>query len=282
MNCGERIQQRPKSHIKLSYITHFYLERGLEPVTSLLERYREELTPQELDQIQFVIVDDGSPLPEYTPPDLGLNVTWLKIIDNIPWNQGGARNLGALYAKSDNILLIDLDWRMGREGFRWMLKKRCCGRNIYKFPECGRKRGHSNLWFMSRGHFFRYFGYDEQFSGGHGGEDYFFFKLHQYSGSRIFYLPPKYCTYNRFKTGELVKESYHSLPRDHSRNDLIGQRVREGIEKYGFEGGHSRIFLNFRWKVVADYHRPIEYYRPRERRWWRWSWYLRWLFGGCG
>ena len=279
MNCGARPAQQPKSHIKLSYITHFYLDTNLSSVYSLLEYYS-QMDGELLDQIQFIIVDDGSPI-QYQLPKVNLNLTWLRILDNIPWNQGGARNLGAVYAKSDNILLIDLDWRVNEEAFRFMVSKKCCGRTIYKIREKGRKRGHSNLWFMSRGHFLRYFGYDEQFSGGHGGEDYFFFKLHQYSGSIIRYMPSRCYSFNRSKTGEVRADNYHRLKRDSTRNDKIGIQVREGIKKYGFEGGHSRIFLNFRWEVMGEFNRPLKFYTPKPNRWWRWSWYFRWLFGGC-
>jgi hypothetical protein len=279
MNCGPLIPQKPKSHIKLTYITHFYLDTDLSAVRSLLDYYS-QMDGELLDQIQFVVVDDCSPI-SYSVPKTDLNLLWLRIVDPTPWNQGGARNLGVVYAKSDNIFLTDLDWKVNEEALRFMVNKRCCGRTIYKIREQGRRKGHSNTWFMSRAHFLRHFGYDEQFSGGHGGEDYFFFKLHQYSGSIIKYMPRRCFAIDRAKIGEISEANYHHLPRDQSRNEEIGRRVKENIKKFGYEGGHSRIFLNFRWEVVADQNRPLKFYKPKPNKIWRWSWYIRWLFGGC-
>ena len=51
---------------------------------------------------------EDSPL-QTDPPDLPLNLTWIRIREDIAWNQPGARNLGAVYAKSDKILITDLD-----------------------------------------------------------------------------------------------------------------------------------------------------------------------------
>jgi hypothetical protein len=97
-----------KSHIRLKYVTHFYLNQSdASSIVSLLQRY-ERYSPDLLDRIQFVIVDDGSPLP-YRIPKLNLNICWLKITDDIPWNQSGARNLGITCAPSDKVLMTDLD-----------------------------------------------------------------------------------------------------------------------------------------------------------------------------
>ena len=87
------------SHIRLSYITHFYCDQNnIDSVVSLLREY-ETFAPDLLDCVEFVIVDDGSPV-SYEIPRFNLNLRWIKINENIAWNQAGARNLGALYAHS--------------------------------------------------------------------------------------------------------------------------------------------------------------------------------------
>jgi len=277
MNCT-RIPQRDKSHINLTYITHFYNnQENIDSVISLL-RYYEAMDPWLLDQIQFVIVDDGSPI-EYEIPDLDLNLTWLKIREDIPWNQGGARNLGAVYAKSDKLFLTDLDWQINEEALRFMVEKKRLGRTAYKIREAGRKKGHSNMWFISRARFLRFFGYDEQFSGGHGGEDYFFYRIQKYHGTHFRYMPERCFSTNRSRQQEIdLEKSYHSLKRDPSRNDPIGERVRREIRTYGAEQGYSRIFLNFTWEVKEDRDRQIVSYRKPRRPYWQKLWYLRWIF----
>ncbi len=278
MNCKNSPQQ-DKSHINLTYITHFYNnQKNIDSVITLLRKY-EKLDPYLLDQIQFVIVDDASPI-DYKIPDFDLNLTWLKIKNDIKWNQGGARNLGVIYAKSDKVFLIDLDWEINEEAFKFMLSKPRLGRNIYKIRESGRKKGHSNMWFISRARFLRFFGYDENFSGGHGGEDYFFFKTQQYHGSIFRYMPHNCFSTNRSRNRSIdLENSYHTLVRDPKRNDVIGKKVREDIKMYGAEQGYSRIFLNFSWEVALNKNRKIEHYKKPTKRYWKSLWYVRWLFG---
>lgn len=82
-----------KSHIELTYVTHFYCnQKNINSITDLLKKY-ETYSRNLIEKIEFIIVDDCSPL-EYEIPDLNLNYRWLKITTDIQWNQGGARNLG--------------------------------------------------------------------------------------------------------------------------------------------------------------------------------------------
>ena len=99
---------RDYSHIKLSYVTHFYCDQNdINSVLNLLNAYA-KYDPELLDIMEFVIIDDGSPL-KYEIPDFNLNLRWIKINEDIKWNQSGARNLGVLSAKSDKLIITDLD-----------------------------------------------------------------------------------------------------------------------------------------------------------------------------
>lgn len=264
-------------HIKLTYITHFYCNQdNINSVLELLEKYAGY--PQEiLDQVQFIIVDDGSPI-SYEIPDFNLNLHWLRIDDDIAWNQGGARNLGVTYAKSDKILITDLDHSLPPETFAYLINHRNPGRDFYKIyrtnPETGEiYKGHSNLFFMSRARFMRHFGYDEEFSGGHGGEDYRFVKYHKYHGSRQRYLPKKYTCYEQEVNRD---KAYHSLVRDQSRNTPIDLKKKQQVSEFGAEHGHSRMFLNFRWHTAARFSRPAP--AQEKHTLWRHLWWFRWLF----
>ncbi len=276
---GNRRKGVDKSHIRLSYITHFYCNQNdASPVVDLLKRY-EKYDPDLLDRIQFVIVDDGSPL-DYEIPDLNLNFTWLKITEDIAWNQGGARNLGAVYAKSDKMLLVDLDHEFPEVTLRHMLRRKECGRNFYKIyrtdPATGESRKGPNAFLMSRARFMRFFGYDEEFSGHYGSEDFRFVKNLKYHGSRQMSLNRKY---NCFDRKDINRDtSYHSLVRDLAYNTPIDLRKKWETETYGPDSGFSRIFLNFDWKVLKDCNRVIRIER-KKRRLWKWLWYWRWLVG---
>jgi hypothetical protein len=276
-------QARPandKSHIGLSYVTHYYLDQQRpDTVLDLFHRYQ-RYSPGLLDRIQFVVVDDCSPL-RFDPPDLDLNVTWLRIMDDIPWNQPGARNLGVVYAPSDKVLLTDIDHEFPEATLAKMLRMRECGRDFFKIyrtcPTTGRlRKGHSNIFLLSRARFLRLYGYDEEFSGHYGSDDYRFVKFQKYHGSRQRYLPKNYRCFPRADID--WKASYHSLERDLGPNTPVDARKEYEIKNYGHDAGHSRMFLRFRWEVLLERSRPVRMQRRKDRLWQK-LWYWRWLVG---
>jgi hypothetical protein len=266
-------------HIQLTYITHFYFDQKKpDTLIDLLKTY--EGYPKELlDVMHFVIVDDCSPL-RFNMPETSLNLTWLRISDDITWNQGGARNLGAVYAKSDKILLTDLDFIYPVETLKKMVSSGNPGKRFYKIrikdPQTGKAgKGHSNNFFMSRARFLRLFGYDEEYSGGYGAEDYRFVKYQKAHGSWQRYLSRQYTCSRRTKIDR--DAAYHSLNRDFSRNTPIDRRKRSELIYYGAESGHSRMFLNFAWDIVGQQRRPKIARKPN--RLWKPMWILRTLLG---
>jgi len=264
------------SHIRLTYITHYYLNQDrTETITALLEAYA-AYDPELLNRIHFVVVDDASPL-RINPPDLGLNLTWLRIREDIRWNQGGARNLGVTYAKSDNILLTDLDLHFPEATLRALVDAGPCGKNIYKFMEQDRhsgqlRKGHPNTFFLSRARFLRFYGYDEEFAGNYGAEDFRFVKFQKSQGSRQKYFDRRHTYFVRTEIDR--KRAYHSLPRDLSANTPVDSRKRFENEQFGHEYGHSRMFLDFTWDIVCQQRRrnaPV----PCVDRGWKRRWIMR-------
>lgn len=268
-------QVRDKQHIELSYITHFYCNQStIESVTSLLQAYS-DMDPELLKKIEFIIIDDCS-VVEYSIPELKLNVTWLRIDSDINWNQGGARNLGVTYAKSDKILMTDLDHELPEHTLRYLANHKNPGRDFFKIRRVKNGefyKGHSNLFFMSRSRFMRLYGYDEEYSGDYGAEDYRFVKFHKYHGSRQRYLPDDfYCIERQLDR----KSSYHSLERNLSNNTPVDARKHEEVCTYGYEKGHSRTFLNFSWHIVAVTTLPPP--QLKAHRYWKMRWWLRYAF----
>jgi len=261
--------KRSFSHIRLSYITHFYCnQQNISSVYALLETYA-GYPAEILDHVHFVIVDDGSPIT-YEPPKLNLNITWLKICDDIPWNQSGARNLGALYAKSDNIIMLDMDHEIPAEAMRQLVKRPSCGKRLYKMyreSSDGSRvySGHSNLFFMSRGRFFELSGYDEEFSGHYGAEDFRFVKYHKACGTLQTYLPKRIRC--RERTDIDRSRSYHSLSRDLSFNTPVDSRKKMEIANYGHGAGHSRMFLDFSWEIFTEHWRMPPPRQAVDRSW---------------
>ena len=264
------------SHIRLSYVTHFYLnQKNPATIFDLLGRYA-AFAPGLLDRIHFVLVDDGSPI-HYEIPPLNINYTWLKINEDIPWNQAGARNLGVVYSPSDKVLVTDIDHEFPEATLGYMINKRECGRAFYRIYRRGeRTRPHPNIFLLSRARFLRFYGYDEEFAGHYGAEDYRFVKLQKYYGTRFIKMNRRYRCVERDDIDR--DQSYHSLDRDLSHNTPIDRRKKQEVLAYGPDAGHSRIFLNFSWKIVKENTRNTVITRKR-RPLWKHLWYWRWLFG---
>jgi hypothetical protein len=226
------------------------------------------------------VVDDGSPL-KFEIPEFDLNLTWLRIIEDIPWNLGGARNLGVVYAKSDKILLTDLDHEFPEHTLAHAMRMRNTGRRMYRIHRKSQKSGefarlaHANSFLMSRARFLRLYGYDEEFCGEYGYFGGWLTQFHRYHGSWVLKLPRKYYCIKNDVAGP---EADHDLQRDKSHNRSLYWRKRNEVHYWGAEAGHSRLFLNFRWDVVKEHRRSGFVPRPIDRGW-KLRWWFRTLLG---
>jgi len=266
--------------IELSYVIPFYFDQDdHESLDALLRQYA-GCDPILLDRIQFVLVDDCSRVPVRIPADINLNIRLLRIREDIPWNQGGARNLGVVYSRSDKVLATDLDHEFTEETLRYLVDMPPLGRRMYRFRRLGTDgrptRPHPNTFLMSRGRFLMFYGVDEEFCGAYGAEDGMFWRWQRYNGTRFSYLPKRYASRLRALDRE---RSYHSLERDKTRNTALKHRKKKEWAMIGGYGGHSRQFLNFTWDIVEDRKRVGMRWQPPVNRWWKRLWFLRWLLG---
>lgn len=264
-------------HIELSYVIPCYLNQDNQDSLHQLLRHYASYPAELMDRIQFVLVDDGSPLPVTIPQDIDLNVLLLRITQDIPWNQGGARNLGVLYSRSDKVIATDMDHLLPETTLRHVFNLGPMRKKMYKLS---RKNAngevitpHPNTFVMSRGRYLKYFGVDEEFSGAYGCEDGWFVRWQRYNGTRFFYMNKKFPIIVR----EMDDGSSHSLKRDTEHNTSIKQKKMAALRDHGPYGGHSRLFLNFQWTVVEDRQRQVIRWIPPANRWWKRLAWLRWL-----
>ena len=264
------------SHINLCVATHFYCNQdNINSVTELLAEY-EKYPPELLDRIQFILVDDGSPI-EYEIPKLNLNITWLKINEDIRWNQAGARNLAMLYAKSNNVIISDSDHMFPEQTLDALIKKDIGHKRFYKFyrknPDGSFKKGHPNIFYLARSRWFQLFGTDEEYAGAYGAEDFRFVKSFKNHGTVQRYLPKNlYCIDRKIDRDK----SYHSLIRDLSFNTPVDTRKRIESEYFGANYGHSRSSFNYTWEIKKEKWREITSLPPLDKGW-RARWNLRQL-----
>ena len=227
--------------------------------------------------MEFVIIDDGSPL-KYEIPDFNLNLRWIKINENIKWNQSGARNLGALSAKSDKLIITDLDHIFYEDTLKFIANYAFKKHEIYKFRRThihrnnfisGNYPSHGNVFAMSRGDFLKYFGYDEEFAGNYGYEDNFCAEYFDALGFKRKYITKRKYFYRERDDNDVNrKSSYHSLNRDDSQNKIIYEKKKEKMKKYGAMVAHSRIFLNFTWQVLSEQFRKNIPENTIKRKFW--------------
>ncbi|MEY8847444.1 DUF5672 family protein [Psychroserpens sp. XS_ASV72] len=241
--------------IRLTYIVQFYLEDNeYNPIQELIDIYS-RYNPEVIKKIHFVFVDDASKSPIEIAEDVNLNYTLVRINEDIPWNQPGARNLGVTFAKSENIVVTDLDIFFPENLLESLLYFHPPRNSIFKFRTfAGLKPvdAHFNVFFMNKEVFHRTNGVDEEFSGAYGQDDVFFYFLQKAIGTK-FYL----YSYSNIvhKEHKYHKHTQHNpLIRDTARNLKILDRkmkiVRSG-DRDPLEA-RSDLYLNFTWKVLQE------------------------------
>ena len=265
-------------HIELTYVTTFYFNQtDSSSVSELLQRYA-AYSGDLLDRIQFVLVDDGSPVPVEIPADLDLNVLLLRIPVDVPWNHAAARNLGAICARSDKLLLTDVDHEFPEDTLRRIVGMGELRRTMYMFFRLDQNgdhtRRHLNTFLLSRARYLALYGYDEEFCGHYGLEDDLFRRWHRHHGTRIRMLPGASV---KLRTVDHDR-GYHSLPRDRAHNAAVFARKRQLWEERGPNAAYSRMFLGAPFAVIADLRRapPLSVAAAPPsaltRLWRRWQW----------
>lgn len=248
------------THIKLTYIVHFYLQDNqYDPIQELIDVYS-SYDKRILDKIHFVFVDDHSEVPVRIREDVTLNYTLLRITDDITWNQSGARNLGVKYAKSKNIILTDLDITFPENLLSRLLYFHPPNNSIFKFHTISGLKPtepHFNVFFMNKDVFNRTRGVDEEFGGYYGYEDVFFYFLNKALGTKFYLFRHSNIVHREHK--EKVDTQHNKLVRNMDRNEILFNKKMEIINSSKVPlDARSDVYLNFDWEVVQEHERIIE------------------------
>lgn len=130
--------------------------------------------PEELKaQTCFILVDDGSPVT-LEMPVVDLNLTLARVKQDIPWNQPGARNLGAYLATTEFLLFTDIDHEITVDALRKALTIEKRRDTVYLFRRvCDGMiiNPHPCSFVIHRNVFDGLGGFDEDFSGHRGHDD---------------------------------------------------------------------------------------------------------------
>lgn len=244
--------------MSISFVVNYY--NNADAVKHFMEWYRQawERAP---GFFELVLVDDHSdegvdPAIFEAVPDLRV----FRITDDIAWNQGGARNIGALEARKRLIFFMDIDHKITLEEIPGLIADASTlelGQRLT--PRRRRKsRGDEegevlkpniNCFLIHRQDFFKVGGYDEIFSGHYGQEDKFFFRCCRRKG--IVDLP------GQFTLTYLTGRSTKGLSRDKSHNDTVLETMMAtGLRSpYAFQNPYVQTFPPVAAPVVAT---PVE------------------------
>jgi glycosyltransferase involved in cell wall biosynthesis len=187
--------------------------------------------------VKIIVVDDGSPedalsVLREASQDLLKRVCLYRITVDVPWNRGGARNLGATVATTDWIVHIDIDHVLPPESAEQLLDYDASPKRWYRFPrfrigkadetrrkdaipdedEFGRVKEHIDSFLITRDLFMRS-PYDEDYSGCLGGGSPFLSRMAKLSAVQV--LPEE--IHLHVYTRHVVKDaSVSTLSRDTS------------------------------------------------------------------
>lgn len=142
--------------------------------------------PSEKQAITAIIVDDGSPrnpavdMAKLYAPEVGFPIRVLRIHENKPWNQDGARNLAMKNVLTQWALMTDMDHMVSRQEVSGLLdfSSHKAKRGEYYMPARvdfdGRaNHPHANSYVFHVADFWAMGGYDEDFSGCYGSDGNF-------------------------------------------------------------------------------------------------------------
>ena len=232
-------------NLELTYVIPIFQENedfnDLEKIINIYSKYGPDIR----NKIHFIFVDDCSPIP-IVIKNKKINYTLVRIVDNIVWNQPGARNLGVTLAKTPKLILTDLDYIFPETILRDLLAKKI-PKEIYKFrvSKDGKKIiSHVNTFFCSKSTFFKSLGVDEAFSGNYGYDDTYFTELQLHLGTRF----KKY----RKEMITTFEHQHHNLTRNTDHNLKLLEIRRQAMKSKNPFYAHSRKFLCFDWKVIES------------------------------
>lgn len=209
--------------------------------------------------IEVIVVDDGSPDGHAAAVRRLEGLPTLRIyrvLEDRPWHQHGARNLGAHEAAGDWLYLGDMDHSIPSSAAQAMIA--LCNREaIYTFgrvdaPDMkpryknGRPHHHPNTFLMPRQAFWRIGGYDEDLTG-YGTDSFFRARLSEAALPLVHREDIRIVRYPR----EVIPDaSTRTLPRKEGRPASHRSQLRAIAEQKRREGLQPTV-LNFPWERVV-------------------------------
>lgn len=197
--------------------------------------------------VKFVVVDDGSPEPardivaSHASDYLRDRMRLYRISVDIPWNRGGARNLGAHHVDTDWLLHVDVDHVLPVDSCERLLALEPDPKHWYRFTrwrvgradatrkkdaipddcEFGLIHPHVDSYLMTKRMYWNIGGYDEDYSGCLGGGSAFLRQAMARAAAQM--LPSEVCLHV-YTRSAVEDASDFSLSRDTAPGKTILRR----------------------------------------------------------
>lgn len=241
----------------LTLIVPYY--RNVDMLRRQLAEWRKY--PQE---IAIVVVDDGSPEAAFEVlRDAGNLLRLYRVGRDIPWNRGGARNLGTQAAETEWIMHVDIDhvlhasdaralvtkhWPPNHEHWyrfrRFRVGRADATRRKDTIPddaEFGEVKPHGDSYLCRRELYWSVGGYDEDYSGCLGGGSPFLQQLERAAPARMFHDDVPLHVYTRDRIADASDVSL-------SRDTTEYSRRRKDKERRGDTKAQNP--MRFQWERV--------------------------------
>jgi glycosyltransferase involved in cell wall biosynthesis len=168
----------------------------------------------DIAKLEVIFIDDGSK----PPLDLSKIPSWVRkarIIDDIAWNQPGAKNLAAHLASGSWLLFLDADQFFFKNEILDILTQlnTLDQHTLYRFKRFSANTGkeiesHQNCQLIHKPDYEDFGGYDEDFAGNYGHEDAYFERLWRLQGRKIALLQtPRIMDRSELGTTGLVRNA---------------------------------------------------------------------------
>ncbi len=228
---------------KISLVSHHYNSHSK---AQALVDHVASMARDVTDHVELIIVDDCSDTRQVLDAR-GIDLKQLRVIDDIPWNQAGSRNLGAMTAAGEWLLFFDIDQLISEYGLTYVVKH--CAQlqknlmyffQVEGFVDSNINQAlsvHPNTFLVNAVQFRIDGMYDEDFAGNYGYEDIYLPYLWEKNGcQRAMIGEIPFFRDQNFKTT--------NLNRDLEPNKLVSRRkMLEGIKR-------PRHFVRFEWEIV--------------------------------
>ena len=167
-----------------------------------------------IEGLELIFIDDGSN-PKLDTSKVPNWVRKFRVIEDIPWNQPGAKNLASHVSTGEWLFFLDADQLLQREQIITLTKtlhllKSSTIYRLRRFCSKSKKElsSHQNCQLISRKDYLSFGGYDEDFAGNYGHEDAYFERLWIFKGGEIMLLDqPCLQDYSEYETKDLNRNS---------------------------------------------------------------------------